>query len=67
MAILIFKYIDKTTQRVGSEKILNWMQEHFAREFRRFGTLKETDGLLRSYEVKQAWTRIRRHIKIYPN
>jgi len=54
---------------VGTDRkeLLNWMQEHFAREFRRVGTLKETDSLLRSYEVKQSWTRIRRHIKKYPN
>ena len=54
---------------VGTDRkeLLNWMQEHFAREFRRFGTLKETDGLLRSYEVKQARTRIRKHIKKFSN
>ena len=45
------------------QQVLNWMQEHFAREFRRYGTLKESDSLLRNYKVKQAWTRIRRHIK----
>ena len=57
------------TITVGTDRkeLLNWMQEHFAREFRRFGTLKESDSLLRSYEVKQARTRIRKHIKKFSN
>ncbi len=54
---------------VGTDRdeVLNWIQEHFAMEFRRFGVLKESNTLLRKYEVKQAWTRIRKHIKKYPN
>ncbi len=53
---------------VGSDRqeVLDWLQEHFAREFRRFGRLKESDGMLLNHEVKQAWTRIRKHIKKIP-
>ena len=43
------------------------MQKNSAREFRRFGTLMETDGLLRNYEVKQVWTRIKKILKNIPN
>ena len=42
------------------------MQKNSAREFRRFGTLMETDSLLRNYEVNQVWTRIKKNIKKYP-
>jgi len=46
---------------IGTErKVLNWIQEPFAREFRRYGMLEESDSLLRRYEVKQSCTRIRR-------
>ncbi|MDF0682469.1 MAG: hypothetical protein P0116_16045 [Candidatus Nitrosocosmicus sp.] len=57
------------TMIVGTDRkeVLDYLQEHFAMEFRRFGTLKESDSLLRNYEVRQAWTRIRKHIKKYPN
>ena len=48
------------------EEILDYIQKHFAMDFRRFGILKESDSLLRNYKVKQAWTRIRKHIKKYP-
>ena len=53
---------------VGSDRkeVSDYIQKHLAREFRRFGTLIESDSLLRNYEVKQAWTRIRKHIKKYP-
>ena len=38
---------------VGTDRkeLLNRMQEHFAREFRRFGTLNESDNLLRNYKA----------------
>ena len=48
------------------KEVLDWVQEHFAREFRRYGKLKKTDSMLSKYEVKQAWTRITKHIKKYP-
>ena len=56
------------TMIVGTDRkeVLDYLQKHFVREFRRFDTLKESDSLLRKYEVKQAWTRIRKHIKKYP-
>ena len=54
---------------VGTDRkeVLDFLQINFASEFRRFGTLKENDRLLSKYEVKQGWTRIRKHIKKYPN
>ena len=50
---------------VGSDRteVLNWLQEHFARGFEIYGKLKESDIRLMVYETKQAWTRIRRHVK----
>jgi hypothetical protein len=52
---------------VGTDRkeVLDNLQKHFAIEFRRFDKLKESDSLLRKYEVKQAWTRIRKHIRKY--
>ena len=43
------------TTLVGTDRkeVLDWMQEHFARDFRRYGILKESDKLLSKYEVKQ--------------
>ena len=48
---------------VEREEILDWIQTHFAREFIRIGKLKESDLVHATYETKQAWTRIRKHIK----
>lgn len=48
---------------VKREEVLDWMQTHFAREFERYGKLKESDMMHTNYETKQAWTRIRKHIK----
>lgn len=50
---------------VGNDRkeVSDWLQERFAREFRRFGKLKESDIRPMDYETKQTWTRIRRHIK----
>ena len=33
---------------------------------KQLGTLRESESLLRNYEVKQAWTQIRKNIKKYP-
>ena len=50
---------------VGTDRndVLNGLQTAFAREFQRYGKLKESDIRPMDYETKQAWTRIRRHIK----
>ncbi|MDN5847685.1 MAG: hypothetical protein L0H53_15580 [Candidatus Nitrosocosmicus sp.] len=50
---------------VGTDRdeVLDRIQRAFTREFQRYGKLKESDSLLRHYEVKQTWTRIRKHIK----
>jgi hypothetical protein len=49
---------------VGTDRseLLNWLQTAFAIEFKRFGKL-ESDMLPMDYKTKQAWTRIRKHIK----
>ena len=53
---------------IRPKEVLDYLQKHLVREFHRFDTLKKTDSLLIKYEVKQAWTRIRKHIKKYlPN
>ncbi len=43
------------TMTVGSDKrqVLNWIQQKFASEFRRFGTLKESDNWLLNHKVKR--------------
>ena len=53
---------------VGSDRleVLNWVQGRFAREFQRYGKLKESEIRPMDYETKQAWTRIRKHIKSGP-
>ena len=50
---------------VGTDRqeVLNRIQKSFAREFERYGKLKESDIRPIDYETKQAWTRIRKHIK----
>ena len=50
---------------VGTDRqeVLNRLQTTFAREFERYGKLKESDIRPMDYETKQAWTRIRKHIK----
>lgn len=54
---------------VGNDRqeVLDWLQERFAREFRRYGMLNESERRLHNQDVKQAWTRIRRIIKKSPN
>ena len=50
---------------VGTDRqeVLNRIQTTFAREFQRYGKLKESDIRPMDYETKQAWSRIRKHIK----
>jgi len=50
---------------VGTDRneVLNGLQTTFAREFKRYGKLKESDIRPMDYETKQAWTRVRKHIK----
>ena len=50
---------------VGTDRneVLNRVQTAFAREFDRYGNLKESNIQPMDYKTKQAWTRIRRHIK----
>ena len=48
---------------IEREEILEWMQTHFAMEFKRYGKLKESEIRPMGYETKQAWKRIRKHIK----
>ena len=54
---------------VGTDRceVLNRLQTAFAREFERYGKLKESDIRPMDYKTKQVWTRIRRHIKSEPN
>jgi hypothetical protein len=50
---------------VGADRqeVLNRLQTAFSREFERYGKLRESDIRPMDYKTKQAWTRIRRHIK----
>jgi len=54
---------------VGLDRIevLNRLQTTFAREFERYGKLKESDIRPMDYNTKQAWTRVRKHIKSGPS
>jgi hypothetical protein len=53
---------------VGTDRkeVLNRLQIGFAREFERYGKLRESDIRPTDYNTRQAWTRIRKHIKKYP-
>jgi hypothetical protein len=44
-------------------EVLNRIQSAFAREFERYRKLKESDIRPMDYKTKQAWSRIRKHIK----
>ena len=46
-------------------EVLNRLQKTFAREFERYGKLKESDIVYTDHGTKQAWLRIRKHIKSY--
>ncbi|HYG00082.1 MAG TPA: hypothetical protein VD815_08310 [Candidatus Saccharimonadales bacterium] len=50
---------------VGTDRqeVLNRIQTTFAREFQRYGKLKESEIRVTDDETKQTWTRIRKHIK----
>lgn len=50
---------------VGTDRqeVLNKIQIAFAREFERYGKLRESDIRPMDHETRQAWTRIRKHIK----
>ena len=50
---------------VGTDryKVLNRIQSSFAREFEHYGKLKESDIRPMDYKTKQAWSRIRKHVK----
>jgi len=50
---------------VGTDRleVLNRIQSAFAREFEQYGKLKESDTRPMDYKTKQAWSRIRKHIK----
>ena len=50
---------------VGTDRqeVLNRIHIAFAREFERYGKLKESDIRPMDLETRQAWTRIRKHIK----
>jgi hypothetical protein len=50
---------------VGTDRqeVLNKIQLAFAREFKQYGKLKESDIRPMDYKSKQAWSRIRKHIK----
>jgi hypothetical protein len=50
---------------VGTDRqeVLNRIQSTFAREFEQYGKLKESDIRPMDYKTKQAWLRIRKHIK----
>ncbi len=44
-------------------ELLKRIQTAFTREFERYGKLKESDIRPIDYKTKQAWTRMRKHIK----
>ena len=54
---------------VGTDRkeVLSRIQSAFAREFERYGKLKESDIRPTDYVTRQAWTRIKKHIKSYPS
>ena len=49
--------------RADRNEVLDRLQTAFAREFKRYGKLKESDIRPMDYKTKQAWTRIRKHVK----
>ncbi len=50
---------------VGTDRqeVLNRIQSAFAREFDYYGKLEESDTRPMDYKTKQAWSKIRKHIK----
>lgn len=53
------------TELIGADrdKVLNGSQKAFTYVFGNYEKLKESDIRPMNYETKQAWTRIRKHIK----
>ncbi|WP_458719750.1 hypothetical protein [Candidatus Nitrosocosmicus sp. R] len=45
------------------QEVLNRIQSAFAREFDQYGKLKESDIRPMDYKTRQAWSRMRKHIK----
>ena len=54
---------------VGTDRqeVLDRIQTAFTREFERYGKLEESKIMYTNFETKQAWSRIRKHIKSYPH
>ncbi len=50
---------------IGTDRneILNSLEKAFAQVFNNYGKLKESEIRPMDYEAKQAWSRIRKHIK----
>ena len=50
---------------VGTDRleVLNRIQSAFEREFEQYGKLDESDIRPMDYKIKQAWSRVRKHIK----
>ena len=49
--------------RTDRQGVLDRIQSVFAQEFEQYGKLKELDIRPMDYKTRQAWTRIRKHIK----
>jgi hypothetical protein len=54
---------ESITVGTNREEVLNRIQTTFAREFQRYGKLKESDIRPTDYATRQAWSRIKKHIK----
>ncbi|ALI37631.1 hypothetical protein NMY3_03448 [Candidatus Nitrosocosmicus oleophilus] len=67
---ILYDFGINTTESVivGTDRneVLNRLQTAFAGEFERYGKLKEPNIRPMDYKTKQAWMRIRRHIKSKP-
>ncbi|MGD9534590.1 MAG: hypothetical protein AB7V56_12590 [Candidatus Nitrosocosmicus sp.] len=50
-----------------TDEVLEEMQKNFKQSFIKVGKLKESEINPINFEIKQAWTRIRKHIKKYPD
>ncbi|HKU84162.1 MAG TPA: hypothetical protein VJP58_08975 [Candidatus Nitrosocosmicus sp.] len=48
---------------IDRNEVLNSLQSALERESEQYGKLNESDIRTMDYKTKQAWTRIRRHIK----
>jgi hypothetical protein len=54
---------ESTIVATDRPEVLNRIQSAFAREFEQYGKLEESDIRPMDYKTKQAWSRIRKHIK----